>query len=453
MATASKQFELKGLREKRSGLRVQIEAIGTAMRSEGRAMKPEERETFNRLNAEVTALGDQIRSAEADLKTISDIVSADDGDSGAGDVGRANVDKRAEVSTEAAAIQRAEDVRVARQAWCRAQYGIPLKRNHVEACKRLKFNPKARTLEVKLGNPKSRSERLKRALTVTTTGGGYLIAEDYSFQLEQKLVSFSGTRGVLDEFQTENGADLPYPTEDDTGNTGELLAINTAVAEADPTFASVTFLAFKFSSKAILVPMELMQDAAFDVESLVFGECGTRIGRIQGTYFTTGTGSSQPHGVVTASALGTTTAAATAFTSDELFRLTLAVDPAYKVNDACSYMMKEDVLGYCMLLKDATGRPLLRESFRDGMTVPMIHGYRVNVNQNMTGLTSNAPVTATKHVLFGDYTKHKIRDAGAMRLRRLDERYAEKDQVGFIGFLRSDARCVNTAAIKHMLQA
>ena len=40
-----------------------------------------------------------------------------------------------------------------------------------------------------------------------------------------------------------------------------------------------------------------------------------------------------------------------------------------------------------------------------------------------------------------------------MRLRRLDERYAEKDQVGFIGFLRTDARCVNTSAIKYMVQA
>ena len=38
---------------------------------------------------------------------------------------------------------------------------------------------------------------------------------------------------------------------------------------------------------------------------------------------------------------------------------------------------------------------------------------------------------------------YKIRDVGVLRLRRLDERYAEKDQVGFLAFLRSDSRLLN----------
>ncbi|MFQ5518293.1 MAG: phage major capsid protein, partial [Acidimicrobiia bacterium] len=45
---------------------------------------------------------------------------------------------------------------------------------------------------------------------------------------------------------------------------------------------------------------------------------GERLGRIQSSQFTTGTGSSQPHGVVTASTLGKTAASATAITGDEI---------------------------------------------------------------------------------------------------------------------------------------
>ena len=43
-------------------------------------------------------------------------------------------------------------------------------------------------------------------------------------------------------------------------------------------------------------------------------------------------------------------------------------------------------------------------------------------------------------------------DAGPLRMRRLDERYAEKDQVGFIAFLRSDSNTTNSAAIKYLVQ-
>jgi hypothetical protein len=41
-------------------------------------------------------------------------------------------------------------------------------------------------------------------------------------------------------------------------------------------------------------------------------------------------------------------------------------------------------------------------------------------------------------------SKHKIRDIGVVRVRRLDERYAEKDQVGFIGFSRADSAVAST---------
>lgn len=484
MATA---FQLKGLFEKRGKLKAELERLHGTIGREEREMTADEKAQFEKIKTEWVALGEQIQKVQAELAAFETLLA------GNPDNNPATTDPPADPSSDPAMqsnsrrtpgredrshnprggdgasatdgyshlfSQRAQDLKLARQAWARSQYEIPLTQRHVEACQRLRFNPNAKTLELRLGPPQDRAKRMQeRALTVTTSGGGYLIAEDYSFELEQKLVDFSGVRGICREMVTDTGADLPYPTEDDTGNTGELLAINTEVAYADPSFASVTFGAYKFSSKGILVPYELMQDAAFDVDSMVFGEVGTRIGRIQATYFATGSGSSQPHGIVTASSLGVTSANATSFTADELTRLAHSVDPAYRTDPSCGYMMKDDVLAYALTLKDSAGRPLLRESYavgsgtngnRSGLT---LNGFPVYVNQAMTGLTSNLPVSATKHVLFGAMSKFIVRDAGTVRVSRLDERWAEKDQVGFIGFLRSDSRCVNTSAIKHLLQA
>lgn len=473
----SQAFRLKGLKEQRGKLRNEIQKLGEKITKEERGLSPEEQATFDKLKQDLATIGQQISQAQADVTAIEAALAQDAADTPPDPApspdapppepaqnsrripGKQDRDTRPRGWDGADVAGRIADLKLARQAWARKQYGLPLTRAHVEACKRTGVNPKARELVIRLGPVATRADRMKtRALTVTTSGGGYLIAEDYSYELESKLVDFSNVRGVCRELQTADGADLPWPTEDDTSNTGELLAINTEVAYADPTFGSVTFGAYKFSSKGILVPNELMQDSAFDVDAMVFGEAGTRIGRIQATYFTTGSGSSQPKGVVTCASAGLTTASATAFTAAELTRLAHTVDPAYRKSGSCGYMMKDDVVAYALLLTDSNGRPLLRESFREGTgggdgSGLMCNGFPIHVNQAMTGLTSNLPVTATKHVLFGDFSKFIIRDAGSVRLRRLDERWAEKDQTGFIGFLRSDSNCVNTAAIKYMLQA
>jgi HK97 family phage major capsid protein len=474
MATASQQYRNKALREERGQIKAALEALGTKLRNENRAMSAEEKGQFDKLKASFSTVSESIRASEADMAALDQLVNAEypepEGDAAPADAPPAEgmnskrVPGREDRNGGPRGInpeQRAEDVRLARQAWARSQSKIPLTREHKAACERLGFNPKRKELDIRLGNPRDRKQRWQqRALTVTTSGGGYLIAEDYSYELEVALVDFSGVRGICREVQTEDGSDLPWPTETDTGNTGELLAINTATAtNADPTFSSVTFGAYKYSSKAILVPNELIQDAAFDVDSLIFEMCGTRIGRAQGAAFTTGTGTNQPKGVVTCASAGLTTAAAAAFTADELTRLAHTVDPAYRKGASVGYMMKDDVLAYCLLLKDANGNPLLRERFNQGggtdgnRSSLVINGFPVFVNQNMTGLTSNVPVTATKHVLFGDFSKFIVRDAGSVRMKRLEERYAIEDQVAFVGFLRSDSNCVNTAAIKYMLQA
>lgn len=473
---ASKQYQLKGLKEKQGQLIAELQKIRQGVEAQERAMTPEEKSKFDQIKQDFSANLQALQQVQADMTALDALIAQGVADTPAEEAppageatpapamagkgyqpGRGDLTHERQRYTQAA---RQRDIRLARSAWCRRQAGLPLSREHKEACKRTGINPNRQELAIQLGNPATRAQRwAERALTVTTSGGGYLIAEDYSYELEKKLVDFSNVRGICREIQTPDGSDLPWPTEDDTSNTGELLAINTEVAYADPTFGVVTFGAFKFSSKGVIVPNELIQDGAFDVDMLVMEEIGTRIGRIQATHFTTGNGSGQPNGVVTASTLGVTTANATAFTADELTRLCHSVDPAYRQGPTVGYMMKDDTLAYALTLKDAHGRPLLRESYaqgsgtnanRSGLT---LNGFPVFVNQAMTGLTSNLPVSAAKHVLFGDFSKFIIRDAGGVRLRRLEERLGEKDQVLFVGFLRSDSDCVNTSAIKHLLQA
>ena len=57
-------------------------------------------------------------------------------------------------------------------------------------------------------------------------------------------------------------------------------------------------------------------------------------------------------------------------------------------------------------------------------------------------------------MIFGDLNAYKIRRAGAVRVVRLDERYAELGQVAFDVHIRQDGRLLNagTAPVKSMVQ-
>lgn len=453
-------FVAKALREKREKLIEGLKALGTKIKGDARSMNADERSEFDKMQTEFVALGTQIDASEKDAGAIDDLLGSIEDDKperakpGTGDRdGRDDGTKKRRPAADGARTDTdAKDRALAFQAWARHQHGFDLTQSHRAACKRSGLNPRAKAFEFRIGGPDGRVQK-RAQLAGTDSAGGYTIAEDFANTFESTLVDFSNVRGVIDEFTTATGADLPYPLEDDTTNEGEIVGESDETDFADGAWDVVTFYAWKFSSKGILISSELLNDSAFNMVGVISRQMGQRLGRIQGRRFTTGTGTGQPMGIVTASSLGVTSDSATAFTADELTYLAFSIDPAYRQDPSFAYMMHDTAIAYSLLLKDGEGRPLLRDSYRDGIKLMSINGYAVRPNQFMEPLVLNLPVTAKKHVICGALSKHKIRDVGKVRLRRLDERYAENDMVGFVGFMRSDSRCVNTDAIKHLLQA
>jgi HK97 family phage major capsid protein len=63
---------------------------------------------------------------------------------------------------------------------------------------------------------------------------------------------------------------------------------------------------FKFGSKIITVPIELLQDAQFDIAGMVMKRMRDRIGRIQNQKFTIGVGTTEPFGLSVQATVGKT---------------------------------------------------------------------------------------------------------------------------------------------------
>ncbi len=292
----------------------------------------------------------------------------------------------------------------------------------------------------------------QRAQTITTSGGGYLIPTDLASELEKIMLYYGPMMdpAVTGEWRTNSGNPKTWPVLDDTSNTGRLLSINTQTTETDMTFSQLSFDAYKFSSDHILVPYELLEDTDFNMPLMINDTLTERLGRVLNTYLTTGTGSSQPNGVVTASALGKTASAQTQFTRDEVVDLVHSVDRAYRNGPKVGFMLHDLILSSIKKQTIGSGddRPLWQPSIRVGEP-DTIEGHPYWINNDM----ASAEAASAKVMLFGDFSKYIVRKVNDFRLYRLDERYRDYDQSGFIGFYRADGELKTSDAIKHLIMS
>ena len=288
-----------------------------------------------------------------------------------------------------------------------------------------------------------------RALTVGTgSSGGHTVPTEFLSELIEAMKAFGGVREVARTFSTSDGRDMEVPTIDDTAQKGEIIGENNAANEQDTAYGLKVLKAYKYSSKMIKVPMELLQDSAFDIEAHLREVLATRIGRITNEHFTTGDDDDKPEGIVTASAEGQEAAAVAAVTYEELLDLLHSVDPAYRRMGA-AWMFHDNTLRELRKLTDGEGRLLFQPGMVPGEPNQVL-GSPYVINQDMPVMEADA-----KPILYGWMGSYAVRNVMATTIIRLDERYAESGQVAFLGWARHDGRSLHAetanGAVKHMV--
>lgn len=284
----------------------------------------------------------------------------------------------------------------------------------------------------------------ERALgEASDAAGGYLVPAEFLAVLQEAMLTFGGLLNVVNVVETQSGAPLSWPTVDDTTNVGAILAENTQVTEQDIVFANAQLGAYTYTSKLVRVSLQLLQDAAFNLDRWLPGALGARIGRAVSAHIATGSGVGQPQGIVTGAGTGVTGAVGqtTSVTADDLISLIHSVDPAYR--GQARFALNDQTLATIRKLKDSSGDYLWQPSVVAGVADTLL-GYPIVIDQGIPGMAASA-----RPILFGDfaagYTVRRVRGAQTLRLT---ERYADFLQVGFLGFLRLDGKVVNAAAVK-----
>lgn len=283
-----------------------------------------------------------------------------------------------------------------------------------------------------------------RAAMSTTTGteGGYTVATEFSRTLVEAMKAAYAVRGVADGILTSTGAQMLFPTADATSEEGEIVGQNSSVNVGESTFGQASLDVFKYSSKSIALPFELLQDSMFNIESYISNLLQLRIGRIHNRHHTVGTGTNQPRGLVTAAAVGKAgaTGQTATVTYDDLVDLEHSVDPYYRT--AGKWMMHDDTLKALRKIKDDNGRPVFVPGYEQGNpggAPDRLLGREIVINQHMPTMAASA-----KSILFGDFSKYLIRDVMDTTLFRMtDSAFTLKGQVGFVAFQRSGANMID----------
>jgi len=268
----------------------------------------------------------------------------------------------------------------------------------------------------------------------TTTGsqGGVTVDPLVSKAFIDQMADYAGMRRVADRIVTGSGVNITYPTTDGRAEVGEIIAQNTTATASDPSFGSVTLGAYKFSSKIITIPIELLQDTTIDIVGLVNKRMRDRIGRIQNQKFTVGAGTTEPFGLVTQASVGKTGTTGQTLTIiyDDLVDLVDSIDIAYAAEGGFQWSMSQSMRKVVRKLKDTAGRPIflpgygsLQETLNDSML-----GYEISVNNDMPVPAANA-----KSLSFGQHKKYLVRDAMEVTLFRFeDSAFMKLGQVGFL---------------------
>lgn len=283
----------------------------------------------------------------------------------------------------------------------------------------------------------------ERAQTITTTGGGYLIPRTLEAGIIESLKQYGGLRQVAHIMPTESGNPIDMVTNDETNNTGEQININSAANELDTVFGLKTLGSYKFSSKMIRVPNELLRDSMIDIEAFIIKILAERLGRITNTRYTTGNGSTAPEGATVGSVQGALTASATAITFNELLDLKHSVDPAYRGNG--TWMFNDATL---LVLKKLSMSDAYHSLWQPGAIAgapSTIDGQIYTINNDMADIAANQ-----RPVLYGDFKQFCIRDIAGMSIQKSTDRYIEYDQSAFLGFMRTDSKVLNSGAIKYL---
>ena len=275
------------------------------------------------------------------------------------------------------------------------------------------------------------TEHLTETRDLTTGNTGQIIAQDFLPTIIEAQKAWGALMMAVNQKTTANGEPLKVALVNDVSNVSQVIGEGIVAPEVDPAFTgfinSVDFL----TTGVIRVSLAELQDSYFDLDNWIRNAFGKRIARGVSKLMVAGSTSGNFQSIITTAAPGPTSVAPATVGYTDFVGLYSELDPAYVQN--ASFVMNSTTRGSILGVLDGFGRPLFVPSVNTD-TLDTILGRPVVISQYHPNLAAGA----VGAVQFGSLTDgYTLRTAGEISVLRLNERYAETGEVGFIGYHRN----------------
>ena len=400
------------LRNKRNTLWEQTKAFLEQHRDENGLVAADAVEQYDKMAADVKALGDEIRRLEDQMEMDAKL----------------SAPTSAPVHADPKADSRKAARPTATDAYNRAFWDMMRGNNSME---------------------------VRDALSVgVNENGGFTVPDEFERQLIQGLEENNIFRTLAHTIHTNSGT-RTIPIATDSGS-ASWIEEGAAIQESDMSFAQETLSAYKLGCM-IKVSNELLNDSAFNIAAHIAQRFGVRFGNAEEDAFINGTGPSanpqttpsQPTGILTSltASAGNTTEDAVTVHFDNIYKLYYSLKSPYRRK--ASFLCNETLLLQLMLIKDKNDNYIWKPGLEVGKPDTIL-GRPIYTSGYMPALTGEAADAGKKVLLFGDFSYYWIADRQSRTLKRLNELYAVTDQVGFIGTQRVDGKLILPEAMQVM---
>lgn len=304
-------------------------------------------------------------------------------------------------------------------------------------------------------------EERKALNTISDPEGGYITRHEFRNQFITRLRNRVKIRQMATEIST-NAASVSYPTFDYDGDIPKVLE-SRAFTEEDLTdlFGRTHMIPSK-RGLIFRVPMELLEDSEFGIIDFLTNHFSMRFGEIEEYYFLNGTGLNEPLGLLVAN-LPDQNADNGGFdiTAEDVIDLAYGVREVHRGRSS-GYLMHRNVVKAVRKLRSGDLTPsddspaytvgsfLWQPSFQAGEPAT-INGFPVIESEWMPDPERAAAGAGDTLMIFADMSQYWIVDKrNSMVIQRLEEKYAEYDQVGVKFRRRFDASPVTRDGFRRL---
>jgi HK97 family phage major capsid protein len=276
----------------------------------------------------------------------------------------------------------------------------------------------------------------RRDLLAGSGGGSYLVPTEFYPVLTDARKAFGAISTIVHTLETPNGAPMKIALANDTGNALHESGEPASISETDPTLAGSLSETDIFDTGVIKISVQELTDSTFDLDNFVRNHFGVRYARGLAKAITLGSTTGNVQSLKDNAFNGVVSSSPTQIKWADIVAVYGKLDPGYHPNS--SWCMNSRTRAALLGVTDSLGRPLYIPA-PSAEKFDTLLGRPVVLNQYLDDIAaSNSPTTDVVALQFGDfdqgYLLRLVRPG--LAIVRLNERYMDTLEVGFIGYTR-----------------